>query len=354
MSSDEGGYKYLHPISMDSSIRQALLSLTVAVLLLDVAASGARLIQLPSDELAPFLMFNRNSAIVTTKPLIGILSQPGDGNGQEVWRRNHPGASSTPANVSFIAASYVKFVEAGGARAVPIIYNESPEKIAQMAMDANNAGDYFPVQATCLGMEMVTMTISKKGRKIFDRFSAKRPSTLHFAGPWAKNRNMFEWMSPALLDKLTRYDLTMENHVWGLSPEAFAASKELSDFFNVLTTSIDDNGKVYVSSMEAKQYPITSLQWHPEKNAFEWGLSVIPHTADAVAITQTAAGFFVNEARKSWHKPRSRQEENELLIYNFNPVFSGKAGMGKYEQAYVFGCEPGPDQDCGLNPGLEE
>lgn len=37
----------------------------------------------------------------------------------------------------------------------------------------------------------------------------------------------------------------------------------LSSFFRMLTTTPDQNGKVYVSSVEARNYPIYATQWHP-------------------------------------------------------------------------------------------
>ena len=38
--------------------------------------------------------------------------------------------------------------------------------------------------------------------------------------------------------------------------------------------------------MESKLYPFTATQWHPEKNAFEWGDKLhIPHSRGAVEVT---------------------------------------------------------------------
>ena len=48
------------------------------------------------------------------QPLIGVLSQP---------------LYHSFANVSFIAASYVQFVESAGARAIPIVYSDPKEEI---------------------------------------------------------------------------------------------------------------------------------------------------------------------------------------------------------------------------------
>lgn len=54
------------------------------------------------------------------QPAIGIVTHPGDGA---------TGRLSNATGVSYIAASYVKFVEAAGARVVPLIYNEPTEKL---------------------------------------------------------------------------------------------------------------------------------------------------------------------------------------------------------------------------------
>jgi gamma-glutamyl-gamma-aminobutyrate hydrolase PuuD len=46
---------------------------------------------------------------------------------------------------------------------------------------------------------------------------------------------------------------------------------------------------VYISTVEAKGYPILGLQWHPEKNSFEWTKhKSIPHGYWASEITHQA------------------------------------------------------------------
>lgn len=54
------------------------------------------------------------------RPVIGILSHPGDG---AMKRLNQA------ENASNIPASYVKLVEMGGARVIPLIYNEPTDTI---------------------------------------------------------------------------------------------------------------------------------------------------------------------------------------------------------------------------------
>lgn len=42
--------------------------------------------------------------------------------------------------------------------------------------------------------------------------------------------------------------------------------------------------------MESKKYPYTATQWHPEKNAYEWGDKLhIPHSKGAIDVTYAGA-----------------------------------------------------------------
>lgn len=54
------------------------------------------------------------------RPVIGIVSHPGDGAS---------GRLSNATDASYIAASYVKFVESAGARVIPLIYNQPSETL---------------------------------------------------------------------------------------------------------------------------------------------------------------------------------------------------------------------------------
>lgn len=60
------------------------------------------------------------------------------------------------------------------------------------------------------------------------------------------------------------------NHRYGFTNETFQKNQKLKDFWDVLSYSHDKNGNVFVSMVEAKKYPIYAVQFHPEKNAFEW------------------------------------------------------------------------------------
>ena len=53
-------------------------------------------------------------------------------------------------------------------------------------------------------------------------------------------------------------------------------------------------GKEYVSTVVAKHYPFVAMQWHPEKNSYEWGSPNIPHSAAAVQLAQAVSLAFID------------------------------------------------------------
>lgn len=52
-------------------------------------------------------------------------------------------------------------------------------------------------------------------------------------------------------------------------------------FFTLLATAKNDAGDEFVAVLEAKEFPIYAVQFHPEKNIFEWKVDA-DHGIDAV------------------------------------------------------------------------
>ncbi|PKA65365.1 Gamma-glutamyl hydrolase [Apostasia shenzhenica] len=288
------------------------------------------------------------------QPVVGIVTHPGDGAS---------GRLSNSTRASNIPASYVKFVESAGARVIPLIYNEpwdilsqklelvngvlftggwakmglyfdTIKKVFEETLSKNDAGDHFPLFGICLGFELISMIVSEDNY-ICEPFSARnQASSLQFANMSDIRGSVFERFPPELLRKLSTECLVMQNHRMGISPRRLQENGALSSFFKILSTSTDENNEVYVSTAQAYRYPVTCFQWHPEKNVFEWGSSLIPHTEDAVRVTQMVANYFISEARRSLRRPPAKKVRDNL-IYNFVPTYGGKAGKG-YDQVYVF------------------
>ena len=77
------------------------------------------------------------------------------------------------------------------------------------------------------------------------------------------------------------------------------ASGNVSDQWRILSSN-EYNGTEFVSSFEHRKYPFYGVQFHPEKNTFEWKKSNNnPHTANAVMVEQYYGNFIVNEGKKT-------------------------------------------------------
>ena len=50
----------------------------------------------------------------------------------------------------------------------------------------------------------------------------------------------------------------------------------------------------------------------------------IPHSIDAIKVSQHLAHAFIEAARRSTHRPESEEEELEMQIYNVAPVFTAR------------------------------
>lgn len=98
----------------------------------------------------------------------------------------------------------------------------------------------------------------------------------------------------------------------------------------------DKNDLEFISAFESKLYPFYGIQFHPEKNQFEFieGKN-IPHSLKSVRMSQYFANFFVEEARKNDNAFADWLHEQSALIYNYNPAFTGLQNS-TYEQLYVF------------------
>lgn len=272
------------------------------------------------------------------RPVIGILAQ-----------ENLP-EDPSPHGTSYIAASYVKFIESAGARVVPIRINRTEEEYVKLfnsinglllpggdvdietslftrtakifyklALKANDGGDYFPLWGTCQGFQQLTvLTADKNLLTNTDTEAAALPLAL---SPGAQTSRLFRHFPKNLLQSLSQENITGNFHSWSLSLQNYSRNAALKRFYKVLSTNTD--GKLeFISTMEAYRYPFYAVQWHPEKSPFEWiDKPGMVHSASAVQASFYTASFFVSEARKNQHKFSSLQEEEKALIYNYIPQF---------------------------------
>ncbi|CAG2165230.1 unnamed protein product [Oppiella nova] len=244
------------------------------------------------------------SRALTDRPLVGILAQ-------EYW---HTGS----VNQSYIAASYVKFVESAGARVVPVMINETDEYYKTIVDETNgllipgggqdlhtsgfaNAGRallkyaqanltrHYPIWSTCLGFELISQLMSNTtalGDCDTDDVSLPLNMT-----PGFMDSRLFSGADPTIVNILTEEAVTYNHHKRCLTLEAYQAS-DLKNKFKILSTNTDGKGVEFVSTWESVSGdpPIYGVQWHPEKNAYEYDYN-IEYNENSSLLPQRSRGF---------------------------------------------------------------
>lgn len=294
---------------------------------------------------------------INNRPIIGILAQ----EISYALNRQYPGEYR-----SYIAASYVKFVEAAGARVVPIWigknesyyddimskingvlwpggatyfnqsngYADAGAMIYRIAERYNRRGDYFPILGICLGFELLTYVAANRVEHRINCLSKSQPLPLEFKDDFQKGR-LFANAPSDVIDILTYENVTANYHQYCVTEEGLA-EVNLDDQFRVMSVNHDVNGVKFISTLEHVNYPFYGLQFHPEKNTFEWVVGKrIPHGQNATKTAQYFADFFVNEARRNMHRFSSTEEEVLSLIYNYPVTYTGLKKL-VYLQCYMF------------------
>ena len=215
---------------------------------------------------------HQKSASANNRPIIGILSQ-----------EMSPGLLPPSCKgVSYIAASYVKYIESAGGRVVPILTTMSEEEIEylfrsingvlypggdatlfhsryfdnaalfyRLAAKANAAGDFFPIWGTCLGFQALSSITA--GERVVSRSDAiDLTLPLNFTND-AFHSRMLKDAPQGLTKKLSNEGLTYNFHHNCVTPDTFANNKKLRESYKVLSYNNDVNGKTFISTMEGRQ-----------------------------------------------------------------------------------------------------
>lgn len=303
----------------------------------------------------------RKKRKMNLRPVIGIVSQ-------KVTSKYTPKVTSAE---TYIAASYVKYMEMAGAQVVPILPSYSEKRILKIlksingvlfpggsaplfpkdsgyaivtelvykkAMEMNDNGIYFPIIGICLGFETLHALASKGKEGVITPFDAENlPVPLNLTKHAFESR-LFEGLSKPLMQSIMFQPVTLNMHKMGISPDVYKKDKNLMKNFRVLSTNLDRKGNEFVSTIEGIDYPFYGLQWHPEKNIFEWTRKErISHFPNAIKVSQEIANFFVNEARKNDQHFKTEKDEVNNSIFIYDPTYSG--GTSLFEQVYIFGNE---------------
>ncbi|KOC65865.1 Gamma-glutamyl hydrolase [Habropoda laboriosa] len=265
---------------------------------------------------------------------------------------------------SYIAASYVKFIESAGGRVVPIWigkdesyyedilgkingvlwpggkslfttrngYADAGYKIYNIAERMNRIGDYFPIFGICLGFELLTYVVAQRTPHRINCSSQGQSLPLEFTPDYRESR-MFKNI-PLQIQNILQYERVTVNFHNFCVTENKLKKIGVSNKFRILSLNEDWNGLEFISSLEHITLPFYGTQFHPEKNPYEWirGRN-ISHTENSIKVSRYFADFFLSEARKNHHSFPTTDKEAEALIYNYPVTYTTKT---LFLQCYLF------------------
>lgn len=290
--------------------------------------------------------------MINHRPIIGVLTQETDDELREYGE-------------AYIAASYIKYLESAGARVAPIRndlttkeykelfsyingllvpggavnlitsgYAKATKVFYDETISAAEREDMFPLWGTCLGFEEL-MTITASQNLLAHTDSKNLSLPLEFNVDPATSR-IFQHFPPDVIKALSTEDITANFHSWSLTLKNYSENSDLQQMYRIVSVNTDRNGIKFISTVEAYNYPIYAVQWHPEKAPFEWKENrAYSHLSSAVRASFYMADFFVNEARKNFHRFPNKSMEDAALIYQNIPVYI--ENTSGFTQAYFYG-----------------
>lgn len=216
---------------------------------------------------------NALTPVPSERPLIGILSQSVT---DKLLHKFMPQSK----NKSYIASSYVKFIQAAGARVVPIFdtydkknlslifksinglllpgggsslkkskYIKALKRLMKMAINYNENGGYFPVMGICLGFEAMHVYFEKKQNFLAPLDVENKSLPIKLDETFVNSRMFFN-LTKRLRNALEKQSLTANFHEEGIHPSWYKRSDALKAQFRLLATSLDRAGKPFVAAME--------------------------------------------------------------------------------------------------------
>ena len=185
----------------------------------------------------------------------------------------------------YLPASYVKWLELGGARVVPVMYEATDREVDAIfantngllliggdapvcsaarrflanAVSAAKGGDAYPIWGTCDGFEWLMQIAANDDQVLdspFDSENITLPLNLTAAAATSTllaDANVTPVVGApgarpivSVLDAAQAQAVNMHNHQQGIEPATFAAS-DASKVFKSLATNVDRKGRPFVS-----------------------------------------------------------------------------------------------------------
>lgn len=310
-------------------------------------------------------MLQLQQASSNDSPLIGVLTCPCN----EVMTTMKGYIANYTQ--SYIAGSYIDWIESGGGRVIPIYFNEDWNELSkyklpylngilftgggggynaseQYWMQFNRIINYtksfaeshtnqsIPIWGTCLGFEGLLSSFSNNDTTTLsdcdamdlslnvDLTSEANTSQIY------NNTFMSDGYKEMIYDYSLNYNVTFNDHGLCVTTDRFYSDQYLMNNFSVLGVNYDRNGTEFVSVVESKafinehgnvvDYGIYSVQFHPEKPVYLFDPGSSPnmkHDLKSVIYGEYLIQFFIEKCRSMNDIKMPQDLYDKNVIYNF-------------------------------------
>ncbi|XP_074658158.1 gamma-glutamyl hydrolase-like [Tubulanus polymorphus] len=198
-------------------------------------------------------------------------------------------------------------------------YAKAAHRLIKLAIQLNDGGTYFPIFGLCAGFQTFTAYVT--GQNLLTRVDAYQMNRKLELSTDISSSRLLSCLTNDALNIMVSETTMFHLHYYGVRLKDFNSDSRLTDFFHVISSTIDNSGEVIVSTVEAKNYPFYATQWHSDKYSF-WSSSrfPMPWTPKYNCIGQQFANFLTLEALKNDQHFNSEADETSHLIDN--PVSS--------------------------------
>ena len=261
---------------------------------------GVLLLEESSDD---NVQWDAKASSAALGPIIGVLSVPDPpcvtyfAEMQQEQQEHHQHGQFQAAGVplSCFASFYPDWLHTAGARIAPIPYTANATRLAELfagisglvftgggadissnsgsdhgqyffaaktlwelALTANEKGDYFPIWGTCLGFQTVSV-LASGNRSLLSPFKGVDGVSLPLSLTAAAKASRLLGHAPSrVLETLAKDESTVNLHHWGVAPAAYHENPKLASFFQQLSTNVDTD----VSIPETNRLRYCSLRFH--------------------------------------------------------------------------------------------
>ncbi|OAF70275.1 hypothetical protein A3Q56_01941 [Intoshia linei] len=256
---------------------------------------------------------------------------------------------------AYLETRYVQFIQQSGAQALPILLNKSVKyyenilnvvngillpgggthadhsfykNTTNIILDIINAkndnNQHFPIMATCLGMEVLSILFSENDN-ILEPCNNENTISKIILNEDQHSKMLLDPILKTFISQMQFENLSINDHSVCLTPINFNKSL-LYKKVSIIATAYDNDNITFISMMEHKKYPYYMMQFHPEKGNFYWNSRKKNiHSYNSTMVSQSLSNFFVNQARKN---------ANQLKPIDYNQLLSNfyKATYCKFDK----------------------